>query len=120
MDIRFGEERDQVFVAQRLSGDFFLREIGQKLKAGDGIIRVAIGFDFQCSAGGEELYYYIKSAHQQFGYSSLSMSNLDNGIGIFSSMSHEYVKGIPPSVHTVDSLAYSKYTSHLGFLPYSE
>jgi hypothetical protein len=119
LDITFGEENDNVFVVQRLSGEYFLREVGRRLHAGDGIVRVAAGLDFHLSAGGEELYYMIKSVNRQFGFSALSSTNLENGIGVFSSLSHRYVKGIPLSVHTIDSLAYSQYTEHLGFLPYS-
>ncbi len=120
MDIAFGEENDVAFVDQRFSGEKFLREIGRRLKTEVGVVRIPVGLDFHIWAGGEELYYLIRSAHRQFGFSAQSTSNMENAVGVFSSLSHRDIYNIPLSVHTIDSLAYSQFTSHLGFLPYSK
>ncbi len=117
LDIFFGEENDNIFVAKRLSGENFLRDIGQRIQAKPGVIRRPLGLDFYMSAGGEELYYLIKSANSQFGFSAMSNTNLDNGVGVFSTLSHKTIQNIPLSEHSIDSLAYSQYTRHLGFEP---
>lgn len=119
VDMVFSELSDIEYVDQRFSGEFFLREIGRRLVSEPGLVRIPLGLDFHFWAGGEELFYLIKSANAQFGFSAQSTSNLDNAVGVFSSMSQHDVFDIPLSVHTADSLAFSQYTKHLGFLPYT-
>lgn len=120
MDIIFGEESDLFYVGKRFSGENFLKDLGQRIEPKAGIRRRSIGLDFYMSAGGEELYYLIKSANSQFGFSARSNTNLDNGVGIFSSLSHKRINNIQLSRHTIDSIAGSSYTKHLGFEPYSK
>jgi len=120
LDISYGDETDKVFVETRFSGEYFLREIGRRLKAVDGISRMPTSFNFWMSAGGEEMFYLIRSAKNQLDFSVQSVSNLDNGIGIFSTLSHRSISNLPLSRYTADSLAMSPYTSHLGFIPYSK
>ncbi len=118
LTIQFSEESDVNFVEKRFSGEFFLREIGRILSPKEGISRIPVGLDFHISAGGEELYYLIKSENRQFGFSSMSMTNLVNAVGVFSSLSHRYINDMKFSKFSIDSLAYSQYTKDLGFEPY--
>lgn len=120
LDIVYGEGNDVFFVGKRFSGESFLRDIGRRIVPQEGISRVPIGLDFHISAGGEELYYLIKSANRQFGFSVQANTNLQNGVGVFSTLSHRYINDIPLSEHSIDSLAMSQYTRHLGFEPYSK
>lgn len=120
LEIVFGDENDVLFVTKRFSGETFLRDIGQRIEPREGVSRRPIGLDFFMSAGGEELYYLIKASNDQFGYLAMSNTNLDNGIGIFSTLSHKTVNNIPLSEHSIDSLALSQFTKHLGFQPFSK
>lgn len=120
LEIVYGEGQEVFFVGDRFSGESFLRDIGQRIEPKEGISRIPIGLNFHISAGGEEMYYLIKSANRQFGFSAMSNTNLQNGIGVFSTLSHRYINDILFSEHSIDSLAMSQYTKHLGFEPYSK
>ncbi|MCK5821830.1 MAG: hypothetical protein KAH17_08085 [Bacteroidales bacterium] len=120
LDILFGEENDVFFVGKRFSGELFLREVGLRLSTIEGVSRIPLGLDFHVTAGGEELYYLIKSSQSQFGFSASSNTNLLNGVGVFSTLSHRYIYDIPLSRYTIDSLANSQYTNQLGFVPFSK
>lgn len=120
IDMAYGEAYDVDFVDKRFSGEIFLKEVGRKLKPKDGVTRVPVGAGFHLSAGGEELYYLIKSENSQSGFSAVSQSNLLNAVGIFSTLSHKFINNIKFSRFTIDSLADSQYTHDLGFVPFSK
>lgn len=120
LEIVYGEEYDVEFVAQRFSGERFLMDVGRRLQPIVGVSRIPVGVDFHVSAGGEELYYLIKSENSQSGFSTIPPTNLLNALGIFSSLSHRYINDIKFSRFTIDSLAGSQYTKDLGFVPFSK
>ncbi|MCD6346414.1 MAG: DUF4249 family protein [Bacteroidales bacterium] len=116
LDITYGDGKEITFVESRVSGEYFLREVGRRLGSKPAIMRIPVAFDFRSTAAGEEMYYFIKSANQQFSFSAHATTTLDNALGIFSCLSQKTVRDIPLSIHTIDSLAYSQYTKNLGFV----
>lgn len=116
LPITYGEGYEDNYIESRLSGEYFLRELGRKLLPNPNVSRIPLAFDFKMTAGGTELYYMIKSANQQFGFSAQSTTNLDNALGIFSCFSQQSINDLPLSIHTIDSLASSQYTKNLGFV----
>jgi len=82
--------------------------------------RVMDSCDFMFSVGGEELDTYNQVSIAQQGLTSGQVlptySNIDNGLGLFSSRFHKTVANIQIDPRTIDSIACNSLTHHLNFL----
>ncbi|MEO5675880.1 MAG: DUF4249 family protein [Chitinophagales bacterium] len=76
--------------------------------------------DFMFSVGGEELDTYNQVYIAQQGLTSGQVlptyTNIDNGLGLFSSRFHKTIANIQIDARTIDSIACNTFTSHLNFL----
>ena len=76
--------------------------------------------DFLFSVGGEELDTYNQVFIAQQGLTSGQVlptyTNIDNGLGLFSSRFHKTVANIEIDSRTIDSIACNIHTNHLNFL----
>jgi len=119
-DPMFNEDLKVPFLEQRISGERFLIEVARNIKPELGIIRKPVCFSFNIACGGIELATSVLSLTQISAFSNIEYSNLENAVGIFSSLDRRYIENVPLSDFTIDSLAASSYTSHLGFLSTKE
>ena len=73
--------------------------------------------DFVFTVGGEELYTYMQIYGDDAGILKEKpvFTNIENGIGLFSSRFQQSIDGKALSDASIDSLAYGMYTSQLGF-----
>lgn len=114
------ENPDAPYIEQRVSGYRFLKELSQQILVDSLVSRRPVCFNFQISCGGIELAYRIKSEKNISAISQIVYTNIDNGEGLFSSLSRRYVNGVKLSPFTIDSIAGSSLTKKLGFLSFSE
>jgi hypothetical protein len=77
-------------------------------------------FDFILYVGGEELYNYIRVNQAQLGIASQSSlspyTNIENGLGIFSTRYYKMETAIHMHPNAIDSLACGSITEGLNFL----
>jgi hypothetical protein len=108
-------------LSKEISGSRFFYVVKEQLQEKPGIIREAKGFDFVIMSGGMEIKFYIESTAPSDGalMEKPVYTNFINGLGVFSSISQDEVEMIPIGAVTVDSLAYSQLTNHLGFLDHN-
>lgn len=103
-----------------IAGSSFYNIIMNKIKVDPNIQRVALNLDFRFSVGGSELYNYYLVNNAQTGITSGQIqpeyTNVDNGLGIFSSRFHKNLIGIPIDSRTIDSIACNPVTKDLNFL----
>jgi len=104
------------YAEQRISGERFLIDVSRALKADPETRRVPLGLDFHISCGGDDLALKISAENNTQSFSILEVNSFDNAIGVFSCLSHKYVKDVPLSRFTLDTLALGPLTRNLGFL----
>lgn len=114
------EHLDVDYLQQKVSGILFFKELSRRLTADSGVIRKPVCFNFQISCGGIELYYTVKSETNVNAFSEILYTNLDNAQGLFSSLTHRYINNVPLSRFTIDSIAMSTLTKHLGFISFKD
>lgn len=114
-----GSESD--YLSNDISGSRFMHILEDNLKAGTGIIREAVGLDFQIVSGSMEMKYYIESTAPSEGalMEKPVYSNISNGIGLFCSIARINVNALVLSPVTIDSIAYGQFTKSLGFLDHT-
>lgn len=112
---------DVDYLSNDISGTRFMHVLEENLTAGTGIVREAIGVDFQIISGGLEMKYYIESTSPSEGalMEKPVYSNITNGIGLFCSIARISVPNLLLSTVTVDSIAYGQFTRNLGFLDHT-
>ena len=97
----------------------FYRFLDENLQADASLRRVARSFDLKIITGGREYVLYNQSVAANSGITSTAdfpiYSNIDNGIGIFTSKNEQVITNIGVSSPTLDSLSRSRYTKDLGF-----
>lgn len=102
-----------------IAGDGFYSFVNSQLKDDASVYRQAINFDFMFSAGGETLDTYNQVAIAQQGLTSGNIqpeyTNIENGLGLFSSRFYKTVYKVQIDDHTIDTLACSTATKHLRF-----
>ena len=102
-----------------IAGDGFYAFVNSQLVENVNIYRQAQKFDFMFSAGGETLDTYNQVAIAQQGLTSGNIqpeyTNINNGLGIFSTRFYKNVANVPISDNTIDTLACSPATRHLRF-----
>lgn len=104
------------YAEQRISGERFLIDVSRALKPDPDTRRVPLGLDFHISCGGDDLAVKINAENNTQSFSILEVNSFDNAIGVFSCLTHSYVKDIPISRFTLDTLALGPLTRDLGFL----
>jgi hypothetical protein len=108
-------------LSREISGTRFYYIVRDNISGKEGVIRKAIGMDFDILSGGMEIKYYIESTAPTEGalMEKPIYTNFTNGIGVFSTISSANITMLPIGAVTLDSLAYSQLTSHLGFLDHN-
>ncbi|TSA35808.1 MAG: DUF4249 family protein [Porphyromonadaceae bacterium] len=104
------------YAEQRISGERFLIDVSRALKSDPDIRRVPLGLDFHISCGGDDLALKINAENNTQSFSILEVNSFDNAIGVFSCLTHRYIKDVPLSRFTLDTLALGPLTRNLGFL----
>ncbi|MBA2422251.1 MAG: hypothetical protein H0V61_03400 [Chitinophagales bacterium] len=103
-----------------IAGDAFYSYLNSQLTEDPSVFRISQYFNFMFSVGGEELDIYNQVTLAQQGITSGSVqpeyTNIENGLGLFSSRFHKTVFNVPIDVHTIDTLACGQVTSHLRFM----
>lgn len=109
------------YLTREISGSRFFNILYETLQPVDGVIREAGHIDFYIIGGGKEIKYYIESTQPTDGalMEKPVFSNFSSGVGLFSSLARVEIKNLRLASTTVDSLAYSKLTKHLGFLDHN-
>jgi hypothetical protein len=101
-----------------INGEDFYRNIALKLSSNPGFDRRALKMDFIVTFGSEFLANYIEINQPNTNLLTTPpvYTNVQNGLGIFSSRSSSvrYNKELHPSA--LDSLRFGQYTGSLGFL----
>lgn len=79
--------------------------------------RRALSVDVKVGVGAEDLYYYIKFNAPSLSYIQKvsTYTNLENGLGIFSSRTSGGYTNIALHQNTLDSIVYGTRTQHLNF-----
>ena len=104
------------YAEQRISGERFLIDVSRALKSDPAVRRVPLGLDFHVSCGGDDLALKINAENNTQSFSILEVNSFDNAIGVFSCLSHSYVRNVPLSRFTIDTLALGPITRGLGFM----
>jgi len=90
--------------------------VSRAIHAEAGTKRIPLGLDFMVSCGGEDLALKIKAESNAQSFSILEVNSFNNAIGVFSCLSHHFVKDVPLSCFTIDTLALGSITGNLGFM----
>jgi len=98
----------------------FYQWLGTKLDpATEGLVRLAAreALDFVFTVGGEELYMFMEVNKTESGppREKPNYSNIEGGLGLFSSRFRQVIGGKGLTNHSIDSLADGMYTRELGF-----
>jgi hypothetical protein len=104
---------------QDIDGSSFYTFVNANLDEDPSVYRVSENFDFIFSVGGEELDNYNQVTLAQEGLTSGTIepeyTNVDNGLGLYSTRFHKTIFAVPIDIHTVDTLACSAETKNLRF-----
>ena len=100
-----------------LSGNRFLEAMAKQIPYREGAKRKVVNVQYKLFKGGEELALQISPDLQQTTISnSLNQyTNLENGIGIFSSLQQITISNLQLSNTTLNELAHRELTKKLGF-----
>ncbi|OFX23098.1 MAG: hypothetical protein A2033_00080 [Bacteroidetes bacterium GWA2_31_9] len=102
----------------------FFNFIASRLEPNPNVYRVVNekGLDFMFYVGGDDLYTYIEVNKPSNGLiqEKPAFTNIDNGIGLFSTRFDSKVLGKELSSKTVDSIADGIYTKHLNFVDHND
>ena len=114
----FVEMNPQSLISHSFNGRRFYDALINDLADDTEITRTIYSADFQFLTGGKELAFFVQShlGESQTFLSQEEYTNINNGIGLFSSLMHTVVPNLQLSNITKDTLAYHELTSHLGFL----
>lgn len=104
-------------ISLEIEGTRFYEFVAVQLDPDPSVIRHAETLDFNITVAGEEFNTYIQVNHPPTGVNqSIPLyTNIDGGIGIFSSRLNQGVKGKTMNSASVDSLNFGSITGHLGF-----
>jgi len=114
----FVEISPPLMLERTISGNRFISQCINQVDSTISATREVINVSFEMFVGGEDYGFFVNS---QLGDNNLSTAfgeytNLNNGIGIFSSVTKYEISNLELSNTTLDELAYSDKTRHLGFL----
>lgn len=103
-----------------INNDNLYTFLGNYIPDDQTVTRKMDSCDFMFSVGGTELDTYNQVYIAQQGLTSGQVlptyTNIDNGLGLFSSRFHKNVNNIQIDSRTIDSIACNTHTSHLNFL----
>ena len=103
-----------------MTGDNFYTFLSNTIATDPNIYRQMGLTDFMFSVGGETMDTYNQVTIAQQGLTSGQVlptyTNIDNGLGLFSSRFHKTVAGVPFDNRTLDSIACYSATRDLNFL----
>ena len=106
-----------------ISSVSFFNFLASRLSTNNDVIRVVNekGLDFRFFVGGDDLYTYIEVNKPSNGLiqEKPAFTNIENGIGLFSSRFNIEKLGYRLSDKTVDSIASGIYSKHLNFVDHN-
>lgn len=110
--------KSDVLNSQNISGMHFLQALRDQISIKSGVRRKMADIDFTFYYGGVELALFASSGYDPQGAdgTAVDFSNLENGRGLFSSISQVRVTEIPLAEQTLDTIALHELTRHLNFL----
>ena len=94
----------------------FYIALGNSIEEDISLLRSFHSLDAFVVAGGEELAIHYQTQHEGDPFRIMDFTNIQNGIGVFSSISYSYTRGFKVTKQTIDSLAYGQFTKQLNFL----
>lgn len=94
----------------------FYIALGNSMKEDLNLLRAFHSLDAFVVAGGSELAIHYQTQHEGDPFRIMDFTNIQNGIGVFSSISYSYTRGFKVTNQTIDSLAYGQFTKQLNFL----
>lgn len=107
-----------------MGNDFYTfirsKALNGELSADGSVYRYPGRLDFIFTVGAEEFNTYMEVSKPSTGLltEKPQYSNLENGVGIFSSRFTKIIPQIPMNTPSIDTLACGQYTSNLGFAYY--
>ena len=107
-------EPDEI-ISQEINPNHFFHLLLDNIPVKPEVERELVGMEFSLASGGEELALAIRSAEIR-GFSALSdYTNMDNGIGLFSSLARAYVRNLAFSYLTEDAVCSDEQLKPLNF-----
>jgi hypothetical protein len=103
------------WVSQTISPGTFYNGFRNNIPVVEGVTRDLIHLDFSLYGAGEDLAYFVKAQIPTFWMNLAQYTNLDNGFGVFSSISSSTVDNIQFSSLTKHYLAIDSLTRDLNF-----
>lgn len=116
---KFGTEKE---LQLEISGEAFYQFVASTIAPGiEGTKRKALYIDFMFTLAGKELASYIDVNGPSEGIiqERPTFTNINNGIGVFSSLFTKTVPSVELTSLTVDMLSCGEITSHLRFADYN-
>lgn len=115
-------EPDLVYFNQNLTGIGFLNNLKENIPIISVVERKLISLDYSLYHGGYELMLFSQAAVNPNAFSNMTSdySNLDNGRGVFSSLTALSVNNLSFAEQTIDTLAFHPLTKSLNFISSDE
>jgi hypothetical protein len=110
-------DRTHELISQDLNPKRFFDALIQNIPVDPGVTRELVGLGFTLVAAGQEVGLSLRTSDIR-GFSTINdYSNLDNGIGIFSSLARVYVQNLAFSHLTEDAICSDPELKLLNFKP---
>jgi hypothetical protein len=94
----------------------FYGYLAEVLPADPLVLRKCLTIDAVIISGGEELGYYMRLQQGGQAFNLMDYTNIESGMGIFSSKVVRKVEGFKLTEQSIDSLAYGQMTRQLNFV----
>lgn len=117
-----GKEREDnnAFIALQTPGRLFYTTLVDRLDANKQVFREFVGYDLILQGGGQEMVEYRRIERANSGLTGAQelplYSNIDGGVGIFSSKYTNRINGFTLNPQARDSLANGSITGDLNFI----
>jgi len=105
------------YLTKDISGNRFFYVLAENIPVKENVSREVRNMDMKILSGGVELKYYIESTAPADGalMERPIYTNIENGIGLFTSIATKEIKNLVLASTTVDSIAYGQVTKELAF-----